>query len=46
MRILLVDDHTIFREGIKRILLDEFPTATIAEGSNAEMVFRQVLKPN
>lgn len=34
MRILLADDHTMFRSGLRRILEDEFPHAAIEEASS------------
>lgn len=34
IRIVLVDDHTIFREGLKRLLLDEGDFAVVAEACN------------
>jgi two-component system, NarL family, invasion response regulator UvrY len=34
MRILIVDDHALFREGIKRILASEFPNAVFGEAAN------------
>jgi two-component system, NarL family, invasion response regulator UvrY len=34
-RFLIVDDHEIFRKGLKHILLEEFPSADISEASNA-----------
>src|SRR5258705_5015941 len=36
MKILLIDDHEIIREGFKNILRLQFPSATIEETSNAE----------
>jgi len=33
MKILIVDDHAIFREGLKRILPDEFKAATFGEAA-------------
>ena len=44
MKILVVDDHAIFREGLKRILLDEFKTATFGEASNATEALEQIWK--
>ena len=35
MRILIVDDHVVVREGLKRILADEFPKVTFGEAENA-----------
>ena len=42
MRILIVDDHAMFREGLKRILLDEFKDATFGEAANATEALAQV----
>ena len=44
MKILVVDDHAIFREGLKRILLDEFKTATFGEANNATEALEQIWK--
>jgi two-component system, NarL family, invasion response regulator UvrY len=44
MKILVVDDHTIFREGLKRILLDEFKTATFGDAGNATEALDQIWK--
>jgi hypothetical protein len=35
MKILIVYDHAIFREGLRRILSDEFKSATFGDASNA-----------
>ena len=44
MKILVVDDHAIFREGLKRILLDEFKNATFGEAGNATEALDQIWK--
>lgn len=44
MKILVVDDHAIFREGLKRILLDEFQTASFGEAGNATEALDQIWK--
>jgi two-component system, NarL family, invasion response regulator UvrY len=44
MKILLVDDHAIFREGLKRILSDEFEAATFGEAGNATEALDQIWK--
>lgn len=44
MKILLVDDHKIIRDGLKQILQNHFPSAEIDEASNAEDVFLKLLK--
>ena len=41
MRILIVDDHAMFREGLKRILLDEFKEASFGEAANATEALAQ-----
>lgn len=35
MKILLVDDHLVVRQGLKQILADEFPATTFGEAANA-----------
>jgi two-component system invasion response regulator UvrY len=42
MRILIVDDHAMFREGLKRILLEEFPGTTFGEAANATEALAQL----
>jgi len=42
MNILLVDDHDITREGLKHILLGQFPSAEIDEASTAEEAIRKL----
>jgi len=42
MNVLLVDDHDIIREGLKHILLDEFPFADIDEASTAEEAIKKI----
>jgi DNA-binding NarL/FixJ family response regulator len=42
MNILIVDDHAIFREGLKRILSDEFKAATFGEAGNATEALERV----
>jgi len=44
MRILIVDDHAMVREGLKRILLDEFKDASFGEASNATEALEQIWK--
>jgi two-component system, NarL family, invasion response regulator UvrY len=34
-KILIADDHSILRQGLKQILADEFPRATFGEAANA-----------
>jgi two-component system invasion response regulator UvrY len=44
IKILIVDDHEMFREGLKRILLDEFKEAEFGEAANATEALSQVWK--
>lgn len=44
LRILIADDHTIVRKGLKQILLDEFPAAHIAEVPDAEELIKKVME--
>ena len=44
MNILLVDDHAIFKEGLRHILLHGYPFAKIDEASNAEDAIGKILK--
>jgi two-component system, NarL family, invasion response regulator UvrY len=44
MKILLVDDHAIFREGLKRILLEEFEGAVFCEAGNATEALERIWK--
>lgn len=43
LRILIADDHTVVRKGLKQILLDEFPSAVIEEVADAEELIKKVL---
>ncbi len=43
LRILIADDHTVVRKGLKQILLDEFPTAEIDEVADAEELIKKVM---
>jgi two-component system invasion response regulator UvrY len=43
MRILIADDHSIVRKGLKQILVEEFPFATIEETSDAEGLVKKAL---
>ena len=44
MRILIVDDHAMVREGLKRILLEEFKDATFGEAANTAEALDQIWK--
>jgi DNA-binding NarL/FixJ family response regulator len=43
LRILIADDHTIVRKGLKQILLEEFSNAVIEEVPDAEELIKQVM---
>src|SRR5882762_6596841 len=41
MRILIADDHGIIRKGLKQILIEEFPSATVEEAADTETVIQK-----
>ena len=43
MRILIADDHAIIRKGLKQILLEEYPSATIEEVNDAEAAINKTI---
>lgn len=43
LRILIADDHTVVRKGLRQILLDEFATAIIEEVPDAEELIKKVM---
>ena len=43
LRILIADDHSVVRKGLKQILLDEFPAAVIEEVPDAEELIKKVM---
>jgi DNA-binding NarL/FixJ family response regulator len=43
IKILIADDHAVVRKGLKQILLEEFPAATIAEVGDAEDMLKQIM---
>jgi two-component system invasion response regulator UvrY len=43
-KFLIVDDHAIFRKGLRQILQEEFPSATIEEAGDAEDAMKATLK--
>lgn len=43
LRILIADDHSVVRKGLRQILLDEFPTAEIVEVADAEALILKVM---
>lgn len=43
LRILIADDHSVVRKGLRQILLEGFPTAHIEEVGDAEDMIKKVL---
>ncbi len=43
IRILIADDHAIVRRGLKQILFEQYPTATIGETGDAEDLILKVI---
>jgi two-component system invasion response regulator UvrY len=41
-RIIIADDHTVVRKGLKQILLDSFPSAHVEEVGDAEDLLKKV----
>ena len=46
MRILIADDHAIVRKGIKQLLAEEYPLATIAEVGDSESLIAKASTEN
>ena len=46
MRILIADDHAIVRKGIKQLLAEEYPSATIAEVGDSESLIAKTSTEN
>lgn len=44
MRILIADDHSVVRKGLKQILLEGFPTAHIEEVPDAEEMIKKIIQ--
>jgi two-component system, NarL family, invasion response regulator UvrY len=44
MRILIADDHAIVRRGLREILLEEYPSAIIAEAPDAEELLKKIFQ--
>lgn len=43
IRILIADDHTVVRKGLRQILLEEFATAHIEEVADAEEMIKKIM---
>src|SRR6185295_15240113 len=44
LHILIADDHPIVRRGLKQLLLQEYPSATIEEVGDAESLIQKAIK--
>jgi two-component system invasion response regulator UvrY len=44
IRILIADDHSVVRKGLKQILLEGFPTAYIEEVPDAEEMIKKIIQ--
>ena len=44
IRILIADDHSVVRKGLKQILLEGFPTAHIEEVPDAEEMIKKIIQ--
>lgn len=42
MKILIADDHSFIRRGLKEILLDEFPSAVVGEAEDADGILKKI----
>ena len=43
IRILIADDHAVVRRGLKQLLLEKYPSASIGEAGDAENLIAQVM---
>ena len=43
LKILIADDHAIVRKGLKQLLLEEYPSATVGEVGDTESLIKQVI---
>lgn len=43
LKILIADDHAVVRRGLRQILLEEYPSATIGEVADTESLITQVI---
>jgi two-component system, NarL family, invasion response regulator UvrY len=44
MKILIVDDHAIVRKGMRQIIAEEYPLATVGEAADTDGMIAQVIK--
>lgn len=45
-RVLIADDHTVVRKGLKLILLEGFPSAEVEEVADGESLIKKVIQSN
>lgn len=43
MRILIADDHSLIRKGLKHILMEEYPSALVEETEDAEGIMKKMV---
>lgn len=43
-RVLIADDHTVVRRGLKQILLEGFPSAEVVEVADAEELIKKIIQ--
>jgi DNA-binding NarL/FixJ family response regulator len=46
IQVLLADDHAIVRKGLKQIILEEYPSATVGEVGDVESLVVEIIKKN
>ncbi len=46
IRMLIADDHAIVRKGLKQLILEEYPSAQLAEVSDAESLMSKITEEN
>ncbi|RYF91497.1 MAG: response regulator transcription factor [Chitinophagaceae bacterium] len=46
LRVLIADDHTVVRRGLKQILLEGFPLAEVEEVADAEELVKKIIQSN
>ena len=42
LNLLIVDDHSIIRKGLRQILIEKYPSSSIDEAGNAEEVMKKL----
>lgn len=45
-RVLIADDHTVVRRGLRQILLEGFPSAYVEEVADAEELIKKIIQSN